>query len=75
MVQGATAAQARAALRKSKDVMQAAEAIFSGEYDNVADDDVGDARMEEPSSSSKKKIVRPIVCPLFVLACSLLPRC
>ncbi|KAJ4481506.1 ubiquitin conjugating enzyme family protein [Lentinula edodes] len=36
---GATAAQARAALNKYKDVMQAAEKFFEGEFENVAGDD------------------------------------
>ncbi|KAG9317659.1 ubiquitin conjugating enzyme family protein [Chiua virens] len=41
---GATVPQARAALRKYKDVMQAAERIFDGEFPNVTDSD-GDVRM------------------------------
>ncbi|OSX59536.1 hypothetical protein POSPLADRAFT_1067248 [Postia placenta MAD-698-R-SB12] len=36
---GATVAQARAALNKYKDVMQAAERIFDGSFDHVLDDD------------------------------------
>ncbi|TCD63872.1 hypothetical protein EIP91_004811 [Steccherinum ochraceum] len=36
---GATRAQARAALKQHKDVMEAAERIFDGSYDNVADED------------------------------------
>ncbi|EPQ59915.1 hypothetical protein GLOTRDRAFT_32925, partial [Gloeophyllum trabeum ATCC 11539] len=36
---GATPAQARAALRQYKDVMQAAEHIFDGKFDNVMDED------------------------------------
>ncbi|KAH8105029.1 hypothetical protein DFH11DRAFT_1645277 [Phellopilus nigrolimitatus] len=39
---GATMAQARAALRKYKDVMQAAERIFDGEFADLMDDDVQD---------------------------------
>ncbi|KAJ3556879.1 hypothetical protein NM688_g1784 [Phlebia brevispora] len=35
---GATAAQARAALRQYKDVMQAAERIFDGAFDDVVDE-------------------------------------
>lgn len=38
--QGATAAQARAALRQYKDVMQAAEKIFEGKFDDVVDSDL-----------------------------------
>ncbi|KAI0737682.1 ubiquitin conjugating enzyme family protein [Daedaleopsis nitida] len=41
---GATIAQARAALKQYKDVMQAAERIFDGSFDNVVDDD-GDVDM------------------------------
>lgn len=35
---GATPAQARAALKQHKDVMEAAERIFDGSFDNVVDD-------------------------------------
>ncbi|KAL5530457.1 hypothetical protein ACEPAF_6715 [Sanghuangporus sanghuang] len=45
---GATAAQARAALRKYKDVMRAAEKIFDGEFADVMDDDV------QPSDTAAK---------------------
>ncbi|CAL1700032.1 unnamed protein product [Somion occarium] len=41
---GATAAQARAALKQYKDVMAAAERIFDGSFDHVRDDD-GDIAM------------------------------
>lgn len=44
MLQGATVAQARAALKQYKDVMQAAERIFDGSFDNVIDAD-GDVDM------------------------------
>lgn len=37
-VQGATPAQARAALKKYNDVMQAAEHIFDGAFDHITDD-------------------------------------
>ncbi|KAG6919415.1 hypothetical protein DXG01_006298 [Tephrocybe rancida] len=52
---GATVAQARAALRQYKDVMQAAERIFEGAFDNVNDDD--DVSMA--SSSGEAKRARP----------------
>jgi len=39
IVQGATVPQARAALRQYKDVMQAAERIFEGQFDNVPDEE------------------------------------
>lgn len=56
--QGATVAQARAALKQYKDVMQAAERIFDGHFDNVVDDD-GDVRM----AAEPVRVVRPTVCP------------
>ncbi|KAG6896936.1 hypothetical protein C0992_005201, partial [Termitomyces sp. T32_za158] len=47
--QGATPAQARAALRQYRDVMQAAEKIFEGAFDGVMDDqDSAMASMSEP---------------------------
>ncbi|KAG8955660.1 hypothetical protein FRC04_007651 [Tulasnella sp. 424] len=56
---GATAAQARAALKKAKnDVMQAAEMIFAGEFDNVGDD--ADTNMQSRSASPQRRVVRPI---------------
>ena len=47
--QGASAAQARAAMKRCKDVMEAAEKIFSGEFDNAEED--RDVEMVEASSS------------------------
>ena len=41
-------AQARAALKKYKDVMEAAERIFDGAFDDVVDEP-----QEKPASSSK----------------------
>ena len=41
MHQGATLAQARAALKQCKDVMQAAEQFFEGKFDNIMDDNDG----------------------------------
>ncbi|KIO34017.1 hypothetical protein M407DRAFT_17275 [Tulasnella calospora MUT 4182] len=56
---GATAAQARAALKKSKnDVMQAAEMIFAGEFDSVTED--ADTNMQSRSTSPQRRVVRPI---------------
>ena len=43
-MQGATPAQARAALQRYKDVMQAAEQILDGAFDDVEDED-GDVSM------------------------------
>ena len=53
-------AQARAALQKHKDVMQAAERIFDGSFDYLLDAD-GDVRMESgeaPQAASKARISR-----------------
>ncbi|TFY83061.1 hypothetical protein EWM64_g951 [Hericium alpestre] len=47
---GATVAQARAALKRYKDVMQAAERIFDGAFDDVLDED-GDVRMGSASET------------------------
>ncbi|KZT70316.1 hypothetical protein DAEQUDRAFT_689428 [Daedalea quercina L-15889] len=58
---GATVAQARAALQKHKDVMQAAERIFDGSYDHLLDAD-GDIRMESseaPPAPSKARMITP----------------
>ena len=51
---GATPAQARAALRQCKDVMQAAELFFEGKFDHVKDGD--DVQMA--SSSEVKRRIR-----------------
>ncbi|KAF6762638.1 ubiquitin conjugating enzyme family protein [Ephemerocybe angulata] len=49
---GASRAQARAALKQYKDVMEAAERFFDGAFDNVKDDD-GDVAMSPPSPKKK----------------------
>ncbi|KAF7301634.1 Baculoviral IAP repeat-containing protein 6 [Mycena indigotica] len=49
---GATIAQAKAALAKYKDVMQAAERIFDGQFDDVVEDDDGDVPMPSVSRNS-----------------------
>ncbi|KAL1660626.1 hypothetical protein GGF50DRAFT_106202 [Schizophyllum commune] len=51
---GATTAQARAALRRYKDVMEAAEKFFEGEFADVKDED-GDSPMAATSSSKASK--------------------
>ncbi|KAI0677647.1 ubiquitin conjugating enzyme family protein [Trametes maxima] len=51
---GATVAQARAALKQHKDVMEAAERIFDGSFDHLVDED-GDVAM----SSSEKIQQKP----------------
>ncbi|KAL4245719.1 hypothetical protein ABKN59_001670 [Abortiporus biennis] len=57
---GASRAQAKAALKKHKDVMEAAERIFDGSFDDVVDDD-GDVDMQstQPGSSKKQRIATP----------------
>ncbi|KXN90251.1 Baculoviral IAP repeat-containing protein 6, partial [Leucoagaricus sp. SymC.cos] len=51
---GATRAQARAALKQYKDVMEAAESIFEGKFDNVNDDDE-DVEMDASGQEPKKR--------------------
>ncbi|KAH9833805.1 ubiquitin conjugating enzyme family protein [Rhodofomes roseus] len=58
---GATVAQARAALQKHKDVMQAAERIFDGSFDHLLDAD-GDVTMESsetPRPTPKPRMMTP----------------
>ncbi|CCM03344.1 uncharacterized protein FIBRA_05473 [Fibroporia radiculosa] len=58
---GATIAQARAALQKHKDVMQAAERIFDGSFDHLLDAD-GDVEMgisEPTETQSKPRMITP----------------
>lgn len=62
---GATRAQASAAIKKYKDVMEAAEHIFDGEFENVKD--VPDMIMDEPGSS-KNVPHRLAVCPKLISA-------
>ncbi|KAF8486525.1 hypothetical protein JB92DRAFT_3024154 [Gautieria morchelliformis] len=59
---GATAAQARAALRQYKDVMQAAEKIFEGKFDDVVDDGVPaqpDVSQDALDGSKVSRMVTP----------------
>ncbi|TFK93617.1 ubiquitin conjugating enzyme family protein [Polyporus arcularius HHB13444] len=56
---GATVAQARAALKQHKDVMQAAERIFDGAFDHVVDDD-GDVDMTASERAPPKPRARMI---------------
>ncbi|TFK43556.1 hypothetical protein BDQ12DRAFT_675170 [Crucibulum laeve] len=53
---GATPAQARAALRQYKDVMQAAERFFEGKFDHIKD---GDGDVPMASGSEVKRATRP----------------
>ncbi|KAF7332161.1 Baculoviral IAP repeat-containing protein 6 [Mycena kentingensis (nom. inval.)] len=57
-VAGATPAQAKAALAKYKDVMQAAERIFDGQFDHVVEDDDGDVPML--AAQPAKRSARPM---------------
>lgn len=52
--------QAHAALKKYRDVMEAAEGIFGGEFDNVADDGA-DIQMASPSERSGAMAARMAV--------------
>ena len=52
-MQGATPAQARAALKQYKDVEQAAERFFEGAFDHITDDS-NDVDMASPSKSVRK---------------------
>ena len=54
MLQGATVAQARAALKKYKDVMEAAERIFDGAFDDVVDEPEEKAASSSKADSSRK---------------------
>lgn len=58
---GATPAQARAALKKHKDVMQAAERIFDGQFDDMQEDeemiDASSAKPSAPVQLSRKMMV------------------
>ncbi|KAK0230796.1 hypothetical protein IW262DRAFT_1340488 [Armillaria fumosa] len=51
---GATHAQARAALRKYNDVMQAAELIFEGQFDDATEDDDVQMASAEPVAQMKR---------------------
>jgi hypothetical protein len=59
LTQGATVAQARAALKQHKDVMLAAERFLEGKFDHIQDED-GDVQMEEAKASIKKKVRPPV---------------
>jgi hypothetical protein len=62
---GASRAQARAALIKYQDVMQAAERFFDGEFDNVKEDGTKPASTAPVASGSKPSrmaMVRRVEC-------------
>ncbi|KDQ64475.1 hypothetical protein JAAARDRAFT_28107 [Jaapia argillacea MUCL 33604] len=60
---GATTAQARAALKQYRDVMQAAERIFEGKFDHVMDEDPQEAdpvaRLQQTTSSPAHRMTTP----------------
>ena len=60
--QGATHAQARAALKQYKDVMQAAERFFEGKFDHIRDEDE-DVKMA--TCTSELRSFRPSVNSLY----------
>ena len=60
--QGATHAQARAALKQYKDVMQAAERFFEGKFDHIKDEDED---IEMASCTSEMRSFRPSVYSLY----------
>ena len=53
VIQGATVAQARAALKEHRDVMEAAERIFDGSFDHIVDED-GDVPMSSSATIQQK---------------------
>ena len=66
--QGATVAQARAALKQYSDVMQAAERIFDGKFDNVLDED-GDVEMASNEPAPAPQRSRMVVRRLRMMSC------
>ncbi|KIJ56783.1 hypothetical protein M422DRAFT_72920 [Sphaerobolus stellatus SS14] len=59
---GASAAQARAALRQYKDVMEAAEQIFEGKFDHIsadADEETVGGSIREKEASKATRMVTP----------------
>lgn len=68
LLQGASPAQARAALKQYKDVMQAAERIFDGQFDDVAEEPGGDA---SPAQDSRRSVMMAVSeVRVYVLASS-----
>ena len=57
--QGATRGQARAALKKYKDVMQAAEKIFDGDFSEVLDDETSEpeAKSSGPGHTGRSRLL------------------
>ena len=64
-------AQARAALRKYKDVMQAAERIFEGEFEDVMDDaEESSAVGRSVAVESRPRMIVSVVITVMVTSSS-----
>ena len=68
MEMGATACQARAALKKYKDVMEAAEGVFGGEFDHISEDVqmAGPSRNVEVTAPANVTVERYLVSKTLV---------
>lgn len=60
---GATAAQARAALRQYKDVMQAAERYFEGKFDHIKEGDEDFVMLDDGEATRKSRFSATISEP------------
>lgn len=63
MEMGATAAQARAALRQYKDVMQAAERYFEGKFDHIKEGDEDFVMLDDGEATRKSRFSATISEP------------
>jgi hypothetical protein len=62
--QGATVAQARAALKRCSDVMEAAERIFDGAFDNIPDEPAATVIPSADPIRERRATTRLVVCVL-----------
>jgi hypothetical protein len=62
--QGATVAQARAALKRCSDVMEAAERIFDGAFDDIPDDAAATLMPSAGHIRERRATARLVVCVL-----------
>jgi hypothetical protein len=62
--QGATVAQARAALKRCSDVMEAAERIFDGAFDNIPDEPAATMMQSADPIKERRATTRLVVCIL-----------
>jgi hypothetical protein len=62
--QGATVAQARAALKRCSDVMEAAERIFDGAFDNIPDEPAATLMPSADLIRERRATTRLVVCVL-----------